>query len=38
MTARGLVTLLRTLRDNIAELDRRIEQLVMAHPDGALFA
>ena len=38
LTARGLVALLRTLRDHIAELDRRIEQLVMAHPDGALFA
>src|SRR5262249_19538088 len=32
LTARGLVALLRTLRDHIAELDRRIEQLVMAHP------
>jgi len=30
LTARGLVALLRTLRDHIAELDRRIEQLVMA--------
>jgi hypothetical protein len=38
LTARGLVALLRTLRDHIAELDRRIKQLVMAHPDGALFA
>jgi hypothetical protein len=37
LTARGLVVL-RTLRDHIAELDRRIEPLVMAHPDGALFA
>jgi transposase len=38
LTARGLVALLRTLRDNIAGLDRRIEQLVLAHPDGVLFA
>jgi len=38
LTARGLVALLRTLRDNIAGLDRRIEQLVLAHPDGELFA
>jgi hypothetical protein len=33
-----LVALLRTLRDSIAGLDRRIEQLVLAHPDGELFA
>ena len=38
LTARGLVALLRTLHDHIAELDRRIGQLVMAHPNGALFA
>jgi len=38
LTARGLVALLRTLRDTIATLDRRIEQLVATHPDGALFA
>jgi transposase len=38
LTARGLVALLRTLRDNIAKLDRRIEQLVATHPEGALFA
>jgi transposase len=38
LTARGLVALLRTLRDNIAGMDRRIEQLVLAHPDGELFA
>jgi transposase len=38
LTARGLIALLRTLRDNIAELDRRIEQLVLTHPDKALFA
>jgi hypothetical protein len=38
LTTRGLVALLRTLRSNIAELDRRIEQLVRAHPDGTLFA
>ena len=38
MTARGLVALLTTLRDNIAELERRIEELVASHPDAALFA
>ena len=37
MTARGLVALLTTLRGNIAELDRRIAQLVASHPDAALF-
>jgi hypothetical protein len=38
LTARGLVALLRTLRDNIDKLDRRIAELVTTHPDGALFA
>jgi transposase len=38
LTARGLVALLRTLRDNIDKLDRRIGELVATHPDGALFA
>ena len=38
LTARGLVALLRTLRDNIDKLDRRIAELVAAHPEGALFA
>jgi transposase len=38
MTARGLVALLATLRDNIANFDRRIQELVVSHPDGALFA
>ena len=37
ITARGLVALLTTLRGSIDELDRRIAQLVAAHPDGALF-
>jgi len=37
MTARGLVALLTTLRGNIDELDRRIAQLVAAHPDAPLF-
>jgi transposase len=37
ITARGLVALLTTLRGNIAELDRRIAQLVASHPDAALF-
>jgi transposase len=37
ITARGLVALLTTLRGNIAELDRRIAQLVAAHPDAPLF-
>ena len=38
LTARGLVALLRTLRDNIDKLDRRIAELVATHPEGALFA
>jgi transposase len=38
MTARGLVALLATLRVQIAVFERRIEELVAAHPDGALFA
>jgi transposase len=38
LTARGLVALIRTLRDTIARLDQRIEQLVASHPEGALFA
>ena len=38
LTARGLVALLRTLRDHIDELDRRIAELVATHPEGALFA
>jgi transposase len=38
MTVRGLGALLATLRANIAVFDRRIEELVAAHPDGALFA
>lgn len=38
MIARGLVALLATLRSNIAVFDRRIEELVQAHPDGTLFA
>lgn len=38
LTARGLVALLRTLRQHIAELDRRIAQLVEAHPEAQLFA
>jgi transposase len=37
ITARGLVAVLATLRDNIAELDRRIAQLVACHPEAALF-
>jgi transposase len=37
ITVRGLVALLTTLRGNIAELDRRIAQLVAAHPDAPLF-
>jgi transposase len=37
ITARGLVALLTTLRGNIAELDRRIAQLVAAHPEAPLF-
>jgi hypothetical protein len=38
MTARGLVALLATLRVQIAVFERRIKELVAAHPDGALFA
>jgi transposase len=38
MTTRGLVALLATLRRNIAIYEKRIEELVAAHPDGALFA
>ena len=38
LAARGLIALLATLRDHIAELERRIEQLVVSHPDAALFA
>jgi transposase len=38
LTARGLVALLRPLRDHIDELDRRIAELVATHPEGALFA
>jgi transposase len=38
LTARGLVALIRTLRDTVARLDRRIQQLVATHPEGALFA
>jgi len=38
MTTRGLVALLATLRQNIANYEKRIEELVAAHPDGALFA
>ncbi len=35
---RGLAALLATLRSNIAILDKRIQELVASHPDGALFA
>ena len=38
MTTRGLVALLATLRCNIVTYEKRIEELVAAHPDGALFA
>lgn len=38
LTAQGLVMLLGSLRGQIAVLDRRIAELVAAHPDGALFA
>ena len=36
--ARGFVALLKTLRENIAELDQQIELLVASHPDRAVFA
>jgi transposase len=36
--AHGLTALLATLRSNIAILDKRIQELVASHPDGALFA
>jgi transposase len=38
LMARGLVALLRPLRDHIDELDRRIAELVATHAEGALFA
>jgi len=38
MTARALLALLTTLRSSITAFDRRIAELVAAHPDGALFA
>jgi|BarGraIncu00222A_1022003.scaffolds.fasta_scaffold36447_1 transposase len=38
LMSRGLVTLLAALRGNIAAFDKRIAELVRAHPDGALFA
>src|SRR5215831_11421618 len=38
MTARELLALLTTLRSSITAFDRRIAELVAAHPDGALFA
>jgi transposase len=38
MMARGLVGLLAALRSNIDAFDQRIAELVLAHPDGALFA
>jgi transposase len=37
MTARGLVAVLATLRDDIAKLDQRIAQLVADHPEAPLF-
>jgi transposase len=37
MRARGLVRLLATLSHQIAVCDRRIAELVLAHPDGGLF-
>lgn len=37
LKARHLVRLLGTLRENIGELDRRIKELVAAHPDAPLF-
>jgi transposase len=38
LITRGLVALLATLRGNIATFDKRIQELVAAHPDGGLFA
>lgn len=38
MTARALLALLTTLRSTITAFDRRIAELVAAHPDGELFA
>jgi transposase len=35
--ARGIVRLLSTLRQNISELDQRIQEVVASHPDAALF-
>jgi len=36
--ARALVALMKVLRNRIAEFDRRIAELMAAHPDGSLFA
>jgi transposase len=36
--ALGLLALLKTLRENIAGLDKQIEQLVAVHPDAPVFA
>ena len=38
MTAGGLVRLLATLRSPIVVLEKRIQELVHSHPDGALFS
>jgi transposase len=35
--ARGLVAVIATLRNNIAELDRRIGEVVATHPETSLF-
>ena len=37
VTTRALLALLRTLRRSIADFDHRIEQLIAAHPESAIF-
>jgi transposase len=36
--AMGLLALLKTLRENIASLDKQIEKLAATHPDASIFA
>jgi len=38
LTAKGLAALLASLRQQIADLERRIAELVNSHPDAAVFA
>ena len=38
MIALGLVAQIAVLRKNIADIDKRIHEVISSHPDGALFA